>query len=88
MSKIYFATSIGIDWPTLPTRSTAAESNRLDQILAHAELALGGQNKALEWLNRPNQALNGAIPLELLDTDSGAAQVDDVLGRLEHGVFS
>lgn len=69
----------------------AAESDRLyrlSRILAHAENVLGGKKQAAQWLHRANRALNGAIPMTLLDTEIGATQVDDVLGRLEHGVFS
>lgn len=72
-------------------RLAAAESDRLyrfSRVLAHAEHVLGDRAKATQWLRRPNRALNGATPLALLDTDIGATQVDDVLGRLEHGVFS
>ena len=35
-----------------------------------------------------NRALNGEIPVHLLDTDVGARQVEDLLGRIEHGVVS
>ena len=38
------------------------------------------------WLRRPNRALNGEMPVRLLDTDLGVRQVDDVLGRLEYGL--
>ena len=72
-------------------RLAPPESDRLyrfSRVLAHAEQALGSRAKATQWLHRPNRALNGATPLTLLDTDIGATQVDDVLGRLEHGVFS
>jgi hypothetical protein len=33
-------------------------------------------------------ALSGATPLSLLDTDIGAENVLDTLGRIEHGVFA
>ncbi len=72
-------------------RLAADESDRLyrfSRILAHAEAVLGSSTNATQWLHRPNRALNGAIPLGLLDTDIGANQVDDVLGRLEYGIFS
>jgi len=72
-------------------RLAAAESDRLyrfSRVLAHAEHVLGARDKATQWLHRSNRALNGMVPLALLDTDIGATEVDDVLGRLEHGVFS
>ncbi|MEQ1529301.1 MAG: antitoxin Xre/MbcA/ParS toxin-binding domain-containing protein [Methylococcales bacterium] len=72
-------------------RLAADESDRLyrfSRVLAHAEAVLGSSANATQWLHRPNRALHGAIPLGLLDTDIGAGQVDEVLGRLEHGIFS
>jgi uncharacterized protein (DUF2384 family) len=40
------------------------------------------------WLQRPNRALNGELPIRLLDTDIGARQVEDILGKIEHGNVS
>lgn len=61
---------------------------RLARIAAQATEVLGSSEKAATWLQRPNRALGGRVPLELLDTDAGSRQVEDVLGRIEHGVFS
>jgi putative toxin-antitoxin system antitoxin component (TIGR02293 family) len=36
----------------------------------------------------PNRALADQTPFSMLDTEQGAQIVLDVLGRLEHGVFS
>jgi putative toxin-antitoxin system antitoxin component (TIGR02293 family) len=72
-------------------RLAADESDRLyrfSRVLTHAEGVLGTRQKATLWLHRPNSALNGAVPLGLLDTDIGANQVDEILGRLEYGIFS
>ena len=44
--------------------------------------------RGAEWLSRANRALGGAIPLELLDSDLGAIQVEQILGRISHGVYS
>lgn len=67
----------------------AGESDRLyrlARIAAHAVAALGTEANVAAWLRRPNRALNGEAPLAFLDTDLGARQIEDVLGRLEHGV--
>lgn len=61
---------------------------RLARIAAQAADTLGSPEKAATWLQRPNRALGGRAPLELLDTDAGSRQVEDVLGRIEHGVYS
>ncbi|WP_422822689.1 antitoxin Xre/MbcA/ParS toxin-binding domain-containing protein [Vreelandella piezotolerans] len=40
---------------------------------------------AITWLSRPNQSLNGQIPLVLCETESGKKQVQRVLHALEWG---
>jgi putative toxin-antitoxin system antitoxin component (TIGR02293 family) len=72
-------------------RLRASESDRLFRVARVAALAeeiLGDKEKAVRWLRRPNRALGGKTPLAALDTDLGASQVETVLHRVEHGVFS
>ncbi|MBI3059353.1 MAG: DUF2384 domain-containing protein [Deltaproteobacteria bacterium] len=72
-------------------RLRADESDRLlrlARIGAQAAEVLGSEEKAARWLRRPNRSLENRVPLELLDSDIGARQVEDVLGRIEHGVVS
>ena len=72
-------------------RLQADESDRLcrlARIASHTEDVLGSAAKAARWLRVPNRALGGVAPLSLLDTDLGSRQVEEVLGRIEHGVFS
>jgi putative toxin-antitoxin system antitoxin component (TIGR02293 family) len=69
----------------------ADESDRLlrvGRIAAFAEDVLGDADKAGRWLQKPNRALGGAVPLDQLDTDIGARHVEQVLGRIAHGVYS
>jgi putative toxin-antitoxin system antitoxin component (TIGR02293 family) len=61
---------------------------RLVRVASQASEVLGGEGKAGRWLHTPNRALGGKPPLELLDTDLGSRQVEEVLGRIEHGVYS
>ena len=61
---------------------------RFARIAAKASEVLGSEEKAGLWFHRPNRALNHQAPLTLLGTDAGIEQVETVLGRLEHGVFS
>jgi putative toxin-antitoxin system antitoxin component (TIGR02293 family) len=61
---------------------------RLARIAAQAAEILGSTEKAARWLRRPNRALGGRVPLALLDTDAGTREVEEVLGRIEHGVVS
>jgi putative toxin-antitoxin system antitoxin component (TIGR02293 family) len=70
-------------------RLDADESDRLyrlARIAAQAVAVLATDERAATWLRRPNRALNGEVPLALLDTDLGARQIEEVLGRIAHGV--
>ena len=72
-------------------RLSPGESDRLFRVVRIAVQAaeiLGGREEASRWLHASNRALGGQTPLELLDTDLGSRQVEDVLGRIEHGVYS
>ena len=61
---------------------------RLGRVAALAEEMLGSREKATEWLHEPNAALGHETPLSHLDSDLGARQVEDVLVRIAHGVYS
>jgi putative toxin-antitoxin system antitoxin component (TIGR02293 family) len=61
---------------------------RLARIVALAKHYLGDDRAATRWLKRPNRALGGQIPLGLIDTESGARAVENVLGRIAYGGVS
>ncbi len=72
-------------------RLRADESDRLfrvGRIAVLAEEVLGSRARVAKWLHRPNKALGRAVPLHHLDTDLGARQVEDLLLRIAHGVYS
>lgn len=51
------------------------------QVFEHTE-------SALRWLKEPAWALGDISPLAYADTEVGAKEVEDLLGRIEHGVFT
>jgi putative toxin-antitoxin system antitoxin component (TIGR02293 family) len=61
---------------------------RLARIVALAKQALGDNGRATRWLHRANRTLGGKTPLECLDTEMGARQVENVLGRIAYGGVS
>lgn len=68
---------------------TADQSDRLvrvARVLAAAEETFGSRATAHAWLRRPTAALAGEAPLELLDTEEGAREVESLLGRIAHGI--
>jgi len=61
---------------------------RLARIVALAKRYIGDEETAARWLRRPNRALGGHIPLELIDTELGSRAVEHVLGRIAFGGVS
>jgi len=52
------------------------------------ELFDGDISAAVNWLTTPKKALNNQQPLTYSRTEIGAREVENLIGRLEHGVFS
>ncbi|MGH8607945.1 MAG: type II RES/Xre toxin-antitoxin system antitoxin [Gammaproteobacteria bacterium] len=71
---------------------SSEESDRVYRIAAAYRSALqlfeGEAESARRWLNEPAKALGNNSPLQHLDTEAGAAEVRDLIGRLEHGVYT
>lgn len=91
------ASIIGIPKRTLARRKTAGklapdESERLLRISnlfeKCVELFEGDVAAAIHWLTMPKKALNQETPLMYARTEFGAREVEDLIGRLEHGVFA
>lgn len=68
------------------------ESDRLvsvSRLLAQSfELFEGNKVDAVKWFTSPNRALGMKPPLEVAATEIGAREVENLIGRLEHGVFT
>ena len=96
VSEAHLAEVAGIAPTTLGRRKRAGtltpdESEhvlRLAALLEHATHVFEDEGDATDWLRTPNLALGGVTPLALADTELGAREVDLLLGRLEHGVYS
>jgi len=61
---------------------------RIGLLFDRAVEVLGTREAAQQWFVTPLQALGGAAPLDYADTEPGAREVEDLLGRIAHGVFS
>jgi putative toxin-antitoxin system antitoxin component (TIGR02293 family) len=62
---------------------------RLSRIVqASFDLFEGDRRAAVAWLGRKNRGLAGQTPLDMSGTALGGEEVLNLIGRLEHGVFS
>lgn len=70
-------------------RISADESDRLVRIAGlygMAEDILGNAESAAGWMREPNRGLGGKTPAAYSVTEVGAREVEDLLGRLAHGI--
>lgn len=75
----------------LEGRLTSTESDRVmryARLLGRAVEVLESEEAARHWLQRPQYGLGGALPLDYAGTEAGAREVENVLGRIEYGVYS
>ena len=73
-------------------RLSPEESDRLvsvSRLLSYAiELFEEDVRAALNWFTSKNRALGGISPLSAASTEVGSREVEALIGRLEHGVFT
>ena len=90
------AAKLSISRSTLQRRKSAGrlspdESDkvlRYARLLEHATDVFGDVDKARAWLKHPQYGLGGAVPLDYAETEIGAREVDNLLGRIDYGVYS
>lgn len=61
---------------------------RIAQLLSAAQELFGDAADAADWMRSSNLSLGGASPLAFADTEIGAREVEDLLGRIAYGVYS
>lgn len=95
VERAKLAEILGTTMRTLQRKSESAQrlgpaaSDRLARMRRIHELAVhvfGERSKASIWLTSPSRALNGEVPLFLLDTDMGAQRVQRELRQIEFGM--
>ncbi|TIW19948.1 MAG: DUF2384 domain-containing protein [Mesorhizobium sp.] len=69
---------------------TIAESDRvqrLERISAMADRVFGNHEKAQRWLRKRSRVLQ-EIPINLLQSETGAVLVEEELHRIDHGIIA
>ena len=72
-------------------RLSKIESERIDRIariIHRAKEVFEDSDIAKRWLNEPLNYFQGKSPLQYTVTEIGGREVESLLGRMEHGVFS
>ncbi len=58
---------------------------RIARIQTLARAIFSTDAAVAEWLSAPAPALNGIKPVELVDTDTGAREIEAILHGIEYG---
>jgi len=58
------------------------------ETLIRALEVFGSSDRAIQWMREENPALGNQPPIRAIQTEAGRKAVEDVLGRIEHGVIS
>jgi putative toxin-antitoxin system antitoxin component (TIGR02293 family) len=61
---------------------------RLARVAELAEQVFADKTKAHRWLRKPKRSLRGETPLAYLASEGGARLVEDMLYRIDDGVFA
>lgn len=68
-------------------RSLTNQHLLIYQLYRHGETVFDGLDPFRAWLERPNVALANQRPIDRLTTAAGFKEVDDLLTRVEFGVY-
>jgi putative toxin-antitoxin system antitoxin component (TIGR02293 family) len=90
--------AVGVSLRTIQRRTKAPRARlsqeqsgrtwKFAEILAKAMEVFGDRAEAEKWLAEPAMALDQRRPLDLLSSPAGVEMVEQLLGRLEHGVYT
>jgi len=97
ITEKHLASVVGLSTSTLAIRKKsgrfkAIESERImrvNRIFSRA-LEVFNQDKTMakRWVKSPAKALGNKAPIDFIETDIGAREVENLLGRIEYGVYS
>lgn len=97
LKNSYLAKTMGMSEKTLQRRCEAnkklspIESDRLYRVIriySLATRALEDADAARKWLTRPQRGLGNRIPIDMIQTEAGTKEVENLLGQIEYGVIS
>ena len=96
VSREALAKAVGVSLRTVQRRGEAGTNLdavpserlvRLADLYARASEVVGDDDLARQWMQTPRQVFGDKTPFELAGSELGAREVEDLLLRVEHGVF-
>jgi hypothetical protein len=78
----------GYRWPESWIMDTLRPETAADAGIRLAERVFGDPEKPWCWLRKACRGLDGAVPLDLLETEAGAQIVERTLHQIDHGIYA
>jgi putative toxin-antitoxin system antitoxin component (TIGR02293 family) len=97
ITEKHLARVVGLSTSTLAIRKKAGrfkpvESERIMRVsrIFRRAMEVFNQNETIakRWMKSPAKALGNIAPIDFTETDIGAREVENLLGRIEYGVYS
>lgn len=96
MDYTMLAKILGVTRATLINKKKNEKFNASlsEKILSLADLysfgfeVFGDEKRFNQWMGKPNQAIGGHIPYNIIDNQYGREEVKNIIGRIAYGVYS
>jgi len=69
-------------------RNLSVKLFEISNLFLYGSEIFGSKETFFKWLNLPNTALGGMQPQVLIDIPEGVSKIKNILGRIEHGIYS
>jgi len=69
-------------------RNSSIKIMEVTSLFLYGIEVFGSKEKLFNWLRLPNISLGGITPMTLIGMPEGISKVRDLVGRIEHGIFS
>lgn len=70
------------------SREESERAIRAAKILARAQVVMGDEASALDWLRTPKRRFEGRSPIQMLATEAGGRLVEQMLIQIDQGMFA
>jgi putative toxin-antitoxin system antitoxin component (TIGR02293 family) len=69
-------------------RNYSVKLFEITELFLYGSEVFGSKDNFFKWLILPNTALGGMEPQKLIEIPEGVSKIRDIIGRIEHGVYS
>jgi putative toxin-antitoxin system antitoxin component (TIGR02293 family) len=69
-------------------RNSSVKLFEITDLFLYGSAVFGSKENFFKWLRLPNTALGNMEPQYLIEIPGGISKIKDIIGRIEHGIYS